>query len=519
MLAGHGPRSDATVERHAPPASRRSRGCVRGARRGHTPPTRSCRWRTSRPGAHCTGLSVVRGTDDHDLRRRDPRRHRSRTARVGADPHPRLRPGRRCDGHRARLLRLADLLPGRRRRRAQHRRDLRRHRRSTAATVGLATPIQQILAEPIEPPSPASVRTAVVGSRPLDGPLTLSGAEPADRDDVRARGAQGRLPAHHLGRGAARGRLPATAARAGRGGLGRPDVRRHRGRRDRHGRLLRRAERVALRALARRRGPALAVPRRRLHPHGHQQPGRRARPVDVQARLARQRRRHGHERRDQRGRRAPRRAAAELPAAASPRATSTPAALRSVTTLIADEGDVGEPAGPSMLGLVGAASVAEAASSVLGGAPARQSGDMCVTITLRELKKPGTLLPAATRSTARARTRSRARSAPTSSDAAAILDELPSSASCTRRTSSRHARAARPAPGLICWMRPARAMRGAGRRSRCSLKLRRTGTGVRSTRTIHVRIPRGHGARARTRSSSRAPTPTPAATQRRRART
>lgn len=61
---------------------------------------------------------------------------------------------------------------------------------------------------------------------------------------------------------------------------------------------------------------------------------------------------------------------------------------RSLQTLVADEGDVGRPTGPSILAVVGAAAVAEAATGVLGGAPARQSGDMCVTIGLRERKLP-----------------------------------------------------------------------------------------------------------------------------------
>jgi hypothetical protein len=57
-------------------------------------------------------------------------------------------------------------------------------------------------------------------------------------------------------------------------------------------------------------------------------------------------------------------------------------------TRIADEGDVGLPAGISPLGLASAAAVADAAGTVLAGAPARQTGDMCVTVTLRELRTP-----------------------------------------------------------------------------------------------------------------------------------
>jgi hypothetical protein len=57
-------------------------------------------------------------------------------------------------------------------------------------------------------------------------------------------------------------------------------------------------------------------------------------------------------------------------------------------TRIADEGDVGRPSGISPLGLAGAAAVAESAGGILKGTPARQTGDMCVRIALRELRTP-----------------------------------------------------------------------------------------------------------------------------------
>lgn len=62
--------------------------------------------------------------------------------------------------------------------------------------------------------------------------------------------------------------------------------------------------------------------------------------------------------------------------------------LTTSVSRIADEGDVGRPAGISPLGLAGAAAVAEVAGDVLAGAPSRQSGDMCVKVTLRELRRP-----------------------------------------------------------------------------------------------------------------------------------
>lgn len=55
---------------------------------------------------------------------------------------------------------------------------------------------------------------------------------------------------------------------------------------------------------------------------------------------------------------------------------------------IADETDVGQPTGASSLTQVGPVAVAQAAYTVLRGVPARQSGEMCVRIGLRERSKP-----------------------------------------------------------------------------------------------------------------------------------
>lgn len=62
--------------------------------------------------------------------------------------------------------------------------------------------------------------------------------------------------------------------------------------------------------------------------------------------------------------------------------------VTSSLTRIADEGDVGRPSGISPLGLAGAAAVADTAGAILKGSPARQTGDMCVRITLRESRLP-----------------------------------------------------------------------------------------------------------------------------------
>lgn len=60
--------------------------------------------------------------------------------------------------------------------------------------------------------------------------------------------------------------------------------------------------------------------------------------------------------------------------------------IRSVLTRIADEGDVGEPTGVPILDLAASTSVVEAVLGVLSGGPARQSGNMCITVTAREIK-------------------------------------------------------------------------------------------------------------------------------------
>jgi len=62
--------------------------------------------------------------------------------------------------------------------------------------------------------------------------------------------------------------------------------------------------------------------------------------------------------------------------------------VRSAVTTIADAGDVGLPTGGSPLGLAAAAAAAEAAATILSGAPARQTGELCMKVTLRELRKP-----------------------------------------------------------------------------------------------------------------------------------
>jgi hypothetical protein len=64
-------------------------------------------------------------------------------------------------------------------------------------------------------------------------------------------------------------------------------------------------------------------------------------------------------------------------------------ASRSLTARVADEGDVGQPNGTSGLGIAASAAVAQVATTVLvGGSPARQAAEMCLEVRVRELPQP-----------------------------------------------------------------------------------------------------------------------------------
>jgi hypothetical protein len=62
--------------------------------------------------------------------------------------------------------------------------------------------------------------------------------------------------------------------------------------------------------------------------------------------------------------------------------------LEQTDVQLADESAVGLPTGGSALSIVGPLALAQAASTVLGGAPVRQSGSMCVRIEVRERERP-----------------------------------------------------------------------------------------------------------------------------------
>jgi hypothetical protein len=161
---------------------------------------------------------------------------------------------------------------------------------------------------------------------------------------------------------------------------------------------------------------------------------------------------------------------------------------RVLRTLVADEGDVGSPAGPSALGLAGSAAVAESATAVLSGAPARQMAEMCVVIALRELKKPirfcehYAVLGAGPNALAGALALDFARAAELIDGYAfGVLHPTSVEVGVRVRRGLRQAY-------LVDADGPRYARRG--RMVKLKLRLRRTQTGVRFTRTIRVRIPR-----------------------------
>ena len=161
--------------------------------------------------------------------------------------------------------------------------------------------------------------------------------------------------------------------------------------------------------------------------------------------------------------------------------------VTSSLTRIADEGDVGQPTGISPLGLAGSAAVAEAAGAILAGAPARQSGDVCVKVTLRELRRPLRFCNAYAVDGEVPNALAGAAAADMTA-AVAVLDGYrfgtlhPTSVEVGLR-----ARAGVDQAFISGATAASRVRRG--RALLVRLHLRRTRTGVRSTRTIRVRVP------------------------------
>jgi hypothetical protein len=170
--------------------------------------------------------------------------------------------------------------------------------------------------------------------------------------------------------------------------------------------------------------------------------------------------------------------------------------VRSLVTSIVNEGGVGRPAGPSIVAVAGAAAVAEAASTVLGGAPARQSGEMCIAIALRELKAPIRVCQRYAVDGGGPNALAGALSNDFAT-AVAFIESYPFGVlhPTSIDVGLRVRRGLRQA-WIVDASGPRRARRG--HKVKLKLALRRTQTGVRFTRTISFRIPAGTAPGTRT---------------------
>ena len=162
--------------------------------------------------------------------------------------------------------------------------------------------------------------------------------------------------------------------------------------------------------------------------------------------------------------------------------------LRGALTTVADESDVGLPTGGSPLAIVAAGAVAEAAAEVLSGAPARQSGELCMRVALRELRAP---MRFCNRYVVDGMSQN-ALAGAAGSDAAsgvAVLERYRFGAlhPTSIEIGLRLRRGVHQA-----WLVGSDAPRIArrGHTIGLRLRLRRTGTGVRTTRVVRLRIPR-----------------------------
>jgi hypothetical protein len=161
--------------------------------------------------------------------------------------------------------------------------------------------------------------------------------------------------------------------------------------------------------------------------------------------------------------------------------------VRSAVTHVADESDVGQPSGGSAIAIAAAAATAEAAQSILGGAPARQMGELCIRATLRELRKPLRVC----NSYAIDATTPNALAGPAANDVAAAVAVLESYRFGTLHVTSidvgvRVRRGVRQA--FITGARAARSVRR-GSMLKVRLALRETRSGRRSARTLRMRVP------------------------------
>ena len=152
-------------------------------------------------------------------------------------------------------------------------------------------------------------------------------------------------------------------------------------------------------------------------------------------------------------------------------------------TNVADESDVDQPTGSSILSFVAPLAVTQAAGTVLGGSPARLTGRACFAIALRERKQPVRFCnryvsdqPDALGR--RQRGRGRGELGPARGAASSIDGYKASPIHVSRHRGARRD-PARPAPGLPAQACACRAGRGPAQRVRATLTLRH----VRGTRS------------------------------------
>jgi len=160
---------------------------------------------------------------------------------------------------------------------------------------------------------------------------------------------------------------------------------------------------------------------------------------------------------------------------------------RSAVTQITDEGDVGLPTGGSPLSITAAAAVAEAAAGILDGAPARQTGELCIRATLRELRAPLRMC----NSYAVDGASQNALAGAAAADVASAVEVLESFKFATLHPTAIEL-GLRVRRGLsqafILGATGPRAVRR-GHTIRLRLRLRRTGSGATTTRTLRLRVP------------------------------
>jgi hypothetical protein len=349
--------------------------------------------------------------------------------------------------------------------------------------IGLATPIEAILAQPALPP--AATRTRVVGARSLAGPLTIGGLRPAlARAFVRAARKAGRtLIAAPTGRQAQLDPPPLTPGSSVSVGLTSGDV-----------------SLGATGTVSYTDGPSVWI-------FGHELDGAGRRSLFLQDawihtvvnnpvaapdvatyKLASVGSDIGTITSD--GPNSVVGTLGALPPSFPLRVTAKDldtGKVRSAVTHVADEGDVGLPNGSSPLSLAAAAATAEAASSILDGAPARQTGELCVKATVRELRRPLRVC----NSYAIDGTSQNALAGPAATDVAAAVTVLESYRFGTLHVTAMDI-ALRVRRGMSqAFITGARSRRVVRRGSTIAIRLalRHTGTGRRSTRTVRLRVP------------------------------